>query len=143
MRNTPWGISEYEQKLAEGIISYSTDCHGGIWLSPERQKEIGYSKNWLNTPEWWEEDHDWAVPFAFFCKEIWMHTKWKTFDNILNQAVRIVETDHPDMLAVIQKKIKAYRTHKKLIDIKSEHRSGNVYLLPGSKTNVTGTGGTA
>lgn len=141
MKNTPWGIPEYERVLAEGIISYSTDRHGGIWLSPERQKELGYDKNWLHNAEWWEEDEDWSVPFSFFCKEIWVHNPKEGFDDILRQAINIVNTYHPDMLAVIQKKVSAYHSYK--WDLTTKHGLKNVYLPPGFKPKITLKGGSA
>ena len=40
-RQTPWGMSDDEGRvLADGIISYSTPGHGGIWLSLSRRKEL-------------------------------------------------------------------------------------------------------
>ena len=113
MKNTPWGIAESEYELAEGIILYSTVNHGGIWLSSERQEELRYSKNWLNTSEWWEEDHDWAVPYAFFCEAIWRHGKPRNFKKAMKRALWLVKTDHPDMLAIIKKRYRAFSEHEK------------------------------
>ena len=58
---TPWGPSQWSETLAEGIAIHSTAGHGGIELSPERQKQL---PKWLKTfesgfcakPRWWEED---------------------------------------------------------------------------------------
>lgn len=116
MKNTPWGIAESEHELAEGIILYSTDVHGGIWLSPERQEELGYSKNWLNTSEWWEEDIDWAVPYAFFCDEIWKDGPANKFKENLKVTLSIVKTHHPDMLAIIKKRHRAFSEREKQCD---------------------------
>ena len=116
MKNTPWGIAEHELKLAEGIILYSTGTHGGIWLSAERQKELGYDRNWLNTTEWWEEDHDWAVPYAFFCEAIWKHCTPLNFKYATKTAIRLVKTYHPDMLAIITKRYRAFSEHEKQCD---------------------------
>ena len=120
MKRTPWGIAEYETVLAKGIISYSTASHGGIWLSPERQAELGYNKNWLNTSEWWEEDHDWAVPFAFFCEAIWEHCKHRNFKKTMKAAIWLVKNEHPDMLAIIEKRYRAFSKQRKQSDSQSE-----------------------
>lgn len=37
---TPWGQSDKQSTLAEGIIEVSTPSHGGIRLSTERQKQL-------------------------------------------------------------------------------------------------------
>jgi hypothetical protein len=69
---TPWGQADQAEVLAEGIISYSTPSHGGIWLSAARQREIEpvRAKNWLGSLEWWEDDCDWSVPYFFFRADI-------------------------------------------------------------------------
>ena len=79
-KSTPWGAAQDATTLAEGIISYSTAGHGGIWLSAERREQLiertgklcVYSnlKNFLGGLEWWEEDCDWAIPYYFFREEI-------------------------------------------------------------------------
>jgi hypothetical protein len=95
-KNTPWGLADREEILAPGIISYSTPGHGGIWLSPERRQELNYSKNWLKTPEWWEEDCDWAVPYVFFADDIRGHgTAWNIEGNILC-AEETAARHHPE-----------------------------------------------
>lgn len=33
---SPWGVIDRALELAPGIVSMTTDSHGGIWLSPER-----------------------------------------------------------------------------------------------------------
>jgi hypothetical protein len=113
MKNTPWGIVEHEQKLAEGVISYMTGSHGGIWLSSERQKELGYDRNYLNSAAWWEEDEDWAVPFAFFCQEIWEHCKKPGFEKMMRAALSVIKWKHPDMLPIVKEKYNAYLRSKK------------------------------
>jgi len=95
-KNTPWGQAQTEEILAEGIISYSTASHGGIWLSPKRQAEIPYAKNWLKSKEWWEEDCDWAVPFLFFAADIKAHGTAYRFEENLDAAKRTAESCHPE-----------------------------------------------
>lgn len=62
--NTPWGPSQTQRTIAEGIVSVSTAGHGGIRLSEERARQMyrllpnfhPYAGgNWL------EEDCDWAA----------------------------------------------------------------------------------
>ncbi len=116
MKNTPWGIAEDELELAKGIISYMTGSHGGIWLSPERQKELGYNRNYLNSAAWWEEDEDWAVPFAFFCRDIWEYRKKPGIEKIIKAAHDIIKWKHPDMLPIVKKKYREYLKSKKQTD---------------------------
>ena len=99
--NTPWGKADSSEILAPGIISYSTPSHGGIWLAPERQKELDYSKNWLKSPAWWEEDCDWSVPYLYFEKDIRAYrgrdgTDW-AIDGMIEDARVICERFHPEI----------------------------------------------
>lgn len=98
-RQTPWGEAEAETELAPGIVNYSTPSHGGIWLSPERQRQLQYRKNWLNDPAWWEEDCDWAVPFVFFAEDIrrWKSLTPERFADSLRAARETVKACHPVM----------------------------------------------
>jgi len=69
--NTPWGFSQSQETLAEGVVSYSTSSHGGIWLSDERVKQLPAGlDNFLHDLRWWEEDCDWSVPYTYFAHEI-------------------------------------------------------------------------
>lgn len=83
--NTPWGVADYSEIIARGIVSYSTPSHGGIHVSPTLQNEM---------PEvlrvesgWYEEDCDWclvAVAFSqYFIKEY-------------AQAIDTMRNWHPD-----------------------------------------------
>lgn len=58
---TPWGMTDHEHEIAEGIISVSTSSHGGYWLSPDRVEHLtklfpGY-RPYAGYP-WLEEDLD-------------------------------------------------------------------------------------
>src|SRR3990167_6057716 len=35
-KDTPWGIADHRERIADGIDFYSTPSHGGYFLSPER-----------------------------------------------------------------------------------------------------------
>jgi hypothetical protein len=95
-KQTPWGPSQGEEILAEGIISYSTAGHGGIWLSPERRKALPPAKNFLGSKEWWEEDCDWAVPYLFFSADIKAYGRAYEFEMNLEAARKTVEAYHPE-----------------------------------------------
>ena len=64
MKNTPWGPSQGQNKIGEGVTSYYTAGHGGIELSPERwaelRAEIPTFQSWAGE-YWLEEDCDWAA----------------------------------------------------------------------------------
>ena len=95
-KSTPWGQSQGSVELAEGIVSYHTSSHGGIWLSKKRQKQLAYSDNFLKNPAWWEEDCDWAVPYVFFAEDIRKHGNAYKFDENLTAALKTIEHYHPD-----------------------------------------------
>jgi hypothetical protein len=69
---TPWGASDYIDHLGEtGAIVASTPSHGGAWIPramydrlPVDLRRTPYSDG-----GWFEEDHDIAIPFAFFGEE--------------------------------------------------------------------------
>lgn len=76
-KNTPWGESQSATEIADGIISYTTAGHGGIWLSCSRidsfpKKLLPYI-DVIAGESWFEEDCEWAfVAIAypqFFSKE--------------------------------------------------------------------------
>ena len=97
---TPWGISDDSgDVLAEGIISYSTPSHGGIWLSDERMKQIpATAKNFLGNFRWWEEDCDWVVPYIIFKDDIKEYGTAYKFDENLLVAYGIAKHFHNEIL---------------------------------------------
>jgi len=61
---TPWGESQQETKLADGIVSYSTAGHGGIHV--DQGHNLLIHKAWRIDDGWYEEDCEWAkVAFQF------------------------------------------------------------------------------
>jgi hypothetical protein len=56
---TPWGPSQHSEKLAPGIIQYSTAGHGGIHLSPTRNALVHSA--WRRESGWYEEDLEWTI----------------------------------------------------------------------------------
>ena len=84
--NTPWGRSQHQETIAEGIVSYSTASHGGIKLSPERQAKM--PKPYLREDGWYEEDCDVAFVMVTFPE---------CFDpKYLDGAVRSIKEYYPD-----------------------------------------------
>lgn len=72
---TPWGEVQFQDILADGIISVSTASHGGIVLSEFRQRQllakgVKPKSNFLKSNKYWEEDCDWAIPFFHFADDI-------------------------------------------------------------------------
>jgi hypothetical protein len=60
-KNSPWGIVQDEEVIADGIVYVSTASHGGIWVSPEllgRVQEAmrDYAAYWSGSSSWFEED---------------------------------------------------------------------------------------
>ena len=62
--HTPWGPSQQQEKIADGIVSYSTAGHGGYHVSAARLAEmpdcIRDFKTYAGTG-WYEEDCDWCL----------------------------------------------------------------------------------
>jgi len=66
---TPWGPAQQSERIAPGIVSYSTAGHGGIHLSELRQAELLRQLPGVNTwagGPWYEEDCDWCLPAIVF-----------------------------------------------------------------------------
>lgn len=61
---TPWGEAQQIDRVADGIVFASTASHGGIKLSPERNKEIPAILR--KKSGWYEEDVEAAIPAAVF-----------------------------------------------------------------------------
>jgi hypothetical protein len=97
--NTPWGISDGQQTLAPGIVSYSTPSHGGIWLSAERQAQLPKGiDNFVHDLRWWEEDCDWTVPYILFADDIRKHGGAYKFEENLASAYVIAKNYHPEVI---------------------------------------------
>lgn len=98
MMNTPWGMSDNQETLAEGIISVSTPSHGGIQLSAERQAQLPAGiDNFLHDLKWWEEDCDWCVPYIIFKDDIEKHGQAYHFEENLTQAKETAKHYHPEL----------------------------------------------
>ncbi|MFH1031071.1 MAG: hypothetical protein V1767_00670 [Chloroflexota bacterium] len=66
MTYTPWGESDSQHKLADGIILYGTPSHGGIHVRDDLNTKIpDYMRN---ENGWYEEDCEWCKVAIIFCK---------------------------------------------------------------------------
>lgn len=61
---TPWGSADNVTHLAPGMASVSTPGHGGIKLSPARNKEV--DPTWARGNGFYEEDCEWAITAITF-----------------------------------------------------------------------------
>lgn len=93
---SPWGQPDSQQEIADGIVNIQTPSHGGIWLSPERRKQLNWDKNFLKNPTWWEEDSDWAIPYYFFRDDIKASGKAHEFEKNLATAINTIKRDHKE-----------------------------------------------
>jgi hypothetical protein len=59
-QSSPWGSIQHVERLAPGVWSASTAGHGGIKLSPARNKAIPAAAR--TSDGWYEEDCQWAIP---------------------------------------------------------------------------------
>jgi len=73
---TPWGLSDSEERIIEGVTFYGTPSHGGFHLSPERERQLSVklSEHGISVMDarmgyaagWYEEDCcAYAVLFGF------------------------------------------------------------------------------
>jgi len=100
--HTPWGESDSKETLAEGIVSYSTPSHGGIWLSAARQAQLPRGlDNFLGSLQWWEEDCDWVVPYIVFKDEIQAYGKAYKFIENLSTAYETARRWHPELFVAV------------------------------------------
>lgn len=98
---TPWGESDDDgQKLADGIIAYTTPSHGGIYVSPDRVNKIPPNvKPFTGNRSWWEEDCDWCVPFIVFQDDIRAYDALHDrFNTLLMSAYETARSCHPALL---------------------------------------------
>lgn len=60
---TPWGPADYVEHTAHGIVSVSTPGHGGVKLSPERNRMIPSVLR--RSSGWYEEDCEVYIPMMY------------------------------------------------------------------------------
>ncbi len=61
---TPWGPSQSQRTLGEGVVLVSTAGHGGIHLDADRNRLVHPA--WREANGWYEEDCDWAIVAVTF-----------------------------------------------------------------------------
>lgn len=67
--NTPWGKSDYSDRVMPGIVYYSTSSHGGYKVSKKLNDTISIKWKLSGRFEgWYEEDCGWAPLAAIFPK---------------------------------------------------------------------------
>ncbi|MBN9214673.1 MAG: hypothetical protein J0J04_07655 [Microbacterium sp.] len=64
---TPWGPAQHVSNVGPGIIVASCAGHGGVKLSPERNREIPAALR--NSSGWYEEDCEYHIPARYFPAE--------------------------------------------------------------------------
>lgn len=72
--STPWGAAQESNKIATGIMFYSTARHGGVHLSPKRNAQV--PEYMRSVDGWYEEDCQWSLAAIVF------------FDEFLEDALR-------------------------------------------------------
>ncbi|MHA3724210.1 DUF7007 domain-containing protein [Leucobacter sp. HY1910] len=66
--HTPWGKADQVNHPAPGISVVHTPSHGGVKLSPERNREIPAALR--ESAGWYEEDCDAAIPLYYFTDDM-------------------------------------------------------------------------
>lgn len=90
---SPWGQIENIELLADGIYRVVTQSHGGIYLSPARQREFAEIaphflkavelKSYAPKPAWWEEDCEAVLPLLAFWDELPAAMRTSSYYNLL------------------------------------------------------------
>ena len=66
--DSPWGVIETADLLADGIVSVHTPSHGGIWLSDACLAQMPPDQR--SSDGWYEEDCEAAFPLKRFRDEV-------------------------------------------------------------------------
>jgi hypothetical protein len=94
MATTPWGKSDHAQKVARGIMWYSTPSHGGYHLSKGRLKSMPDPyrsfQPWAGEG-WYEEDCDWALVILSFPEEFKQYFGEEKYTEIHVAAYNTIE----------------------------------------------------
>ena len=90
---SPWGQIENIELLADGIYRVVTQSHGGIYLSPARQRELAEIaphfmravelNSYAPKPMWWEEDCEAVLPLLAFWDELPAAMRTSSYYNLL------------------------------------------------------------
>jgi hypothetical protein len=92
--SSPWGGIQHLKEYGPEACSVSTAGHGGFWIAPEAMARI--PAPFRSTPYsgagWFEEDCDWAIPFAFLD----LHQFSSNPEADRASALRTLQHSHPD-----------------------------------------------
>lgn len=68
-KDTPWGRAQHIEELVPGQVwSVSTAGHGGLYVTGDALQRIPQSfrlATFTRSPQWYEEDCDWAIVARF------------------------------------------------------------------------------
>jgi hypothetical protein len=88
--STPWGASQYSNKIVRGIMEYGTAGHGGVHVSPTKNALI--PEYMRSADGWYEEDCDWCIPAIIF-KDEYIRVRG---EGIYDIAVKTLRNWHPE-----------------------------------------------
>jgi hypothetical protein len=98
MTTTPWGKRDHSQKVARGIMWYSTPSHGGYHLSQKRLEEMPEPYKSFKTfagKGWYEEDCDWALVVLSFPEEFKKCYGEEKYQDVNNVAMNTLQVWKP------------------------------------------------
>ncbi len=105
---TPWGETQGPpDTVAPGIRVVSTSSHGGVHLSPERQKSVpkiaqAYAEKWCGSRPWYEEDVAACIPILLFPELAEYFGRWNDgADEVRRTSRQALKRYAPDVLAAI------------------------------------------
>ena len=93
IKRTPWGEPQHVEETAPGIVQVSTAGHGGIKLSPERNRLIPPALR--NPSGWYEEDAESHI-VAMVHPEGFIYNRQGDMDEVRASAVASVKDWFPD-----------------------------------------------
>ena len=108
--DTPWGYSQHEYVITQGVYEIDTAGHGGILVSPEAALKLlspaARAKGW-RWGNWYayEEDCDWAIfafeqpeLFAAHLNRVYQGKRAWTAEEVKQMADRVICQFHRDYL---------------------------------------------
>lgn len=90
---TPWGTADHVSHPAPGIVFASTSSHGGIKLSPERNRMIPPALR--QSSGWYEEDYESNIVGMYY-PEAFPHYKDGDNQAIMDSCAESVKNTQPD-----------------------------------------------
>jgi len=106
-KQTPWGVTQDFENIADGIIFYSTARHGGYWLSKKRLAEMPDALKIVDTfipgNQWYEEDLDWCLVVIAFPQFFTKDYNGNITDEVLNHAWATLKNWIPEVYETLTK----------------------------------------